>query len=132
MRGITVTWRCCNRLRSPVMDVSWREERESAVAMLRVIPSKEDTAKGTRLGELGKCRRKLGLILGGLEERLDVRVIVADVRSRMALGHAQSASRNATGLEVIELPRSACTVSLRGIDALPWQMVSREQHARQR
>jgi hypothetical protein len=39
------------------------------------------------------------------------RVVVGDVRGAMRLGMPRSASRNATGLEVIEGPRSAWMVN---------------------
>ena len=57
-----------DRLRSAVVDVCGCQERERAVAMLQVVPSKESMAEDTRLREIGKRRRKLGLIFGGLEE----------------------------------------------------------------
>ena len=55
--------------------------------------------------------REAGPVFQGLELRLGVRVVITDVRPRMGLDHARSASRNATGLEVIDEPRSAWRVS---------------------
>jgi len=107
-----------DRLRSAVMGVCGRQEREGAVAVLPVIPSKEGMAEDTRLREIGKCCRKLGLILGGLEERFDVRVVVADVGSRMALGYAQIGEQKGDGLGGHRATAIGVHDKLRGIGTL--------------
>ena len=84
--------------RATVMNIAWRQKRKGAVAMLCVIPADEDAAELAHLNDVGKRRRELGLIFRGFEERLDVRVVVADVRPRMALGHAEIGEKEGNGL----------------------------------
>ena len=81
-----------------MMDVSRRQERERTVSMLIIIPLEKGAAEDPRLGKIGKRCWKLRLILGRFEKRFDVRVIVGDVRSRMALGHAQIRQHEGDGL----------------------------------
>jgi len=58
-------------------------------------------------GNAGPVRQRRDLALG-------VRVVVGAMGAGVGLGDPRSASRNATGVEVIELPRSACTVRVPG------------------
>jgi hypothetical protein len=55
------------------------------------------------------------MVLEGLELALGLRIVVADVGAGGGLGDPRSASRNATGLEVLEVPWSACTVRAPGV-----------------
>ena len=66
--------------------------------MLIIIPFKKSAAEDARLSKIGKRCRKLRLILGRFEERLDVRVVVGNVRSRVTLRHAQIREHERDGL----------------------------------
>jgi hypothetical protein len=50
---------------------------------------------------------KPGRYFQGRELTLRIRVVIGDMRAAVCFGDAQSAGRKATGLEVIEDPRSA-------------------------
>lgn len=49
--------------------------------------------------------------LQGAELAFRVWIVVGDVRMAVRLGYAQVASNKATGMEDIDVPRSACSVS---------------------
>ena len=54
---------------------------------------------------------RLGTIFHGAELTLRVRVVIGNVRTAMGLGHSQVGQEESNGLELIEVPRSACRVS---------------------
>src|ERR687885_180601 len=68
------------------------------MAMLLVVPGKEDLAVGPGGLDRGELAGEVGPVLQGLELRLGVRVVVGDVRAAMRLG-------------VTEEPRSAWMLS---------------------
>ncbi len=72
-----------------MVNVAWRQQRQRAMPMLRVVPARKVAKERARRDDICKGRRKGRLIFRRLEERLDLRVVVADVRPRMALGHPQ-------------------------------------------
>ena len=86
------------------MDVGGGVEGDAGVAVLIVVPAEESHA--VRPGGLdgGEPAREIGPVLQGLELCFAERVVVGDVGSGVGLGDTEVASRNATGLEVIELP----------------------------
>src|SRR3979409_568299 len=64
------------------MDVGWREQRKSGVAMFIVIPGHEVTAVSSCLLDVRKVQREGCPVLEGLELRLAVGVIVRYMRTR--------------------------------------------------
>ena len=87
------------------MDGGGGVQAQPGVAVFVVVPGEEDlavqaAASTSRSGEVGP-------VFQCLELGLAKRVVVADVRSAVRLGDAEVGSRNATGLDVIEEPRSA-------------------------
>src|SRR6266702_4474480 len=72
-----------------VMHGRRREQRETRVVMLVVVPVEEPDAEGARVLDAAEPVRELGPVLQRLELRLRVRVVVAHVRPRMSLGDSQ-------------------------------------------
>ena len=67
------------------------------MAMLVVVPIKERAAERSGIDKVCEGGWKLWLIFGGLEQRFDVRIIVGNVWSRMALGYAQISQHERNG-----------------------------------
>ncbi len=90
-----------------VMNIGGRQQPEAAVMMLGVVPGEEDVAVSPgvldRTEPLGEGRP----VLQRLELRLRERVVVGDVGRLWVLVIPRSASKSATGFEVIAGPRSA-------------------------
>jgi hypothetical protein len=82
--------------------------------MLCVVPAEELLAERPGVVDGAEPVGNARPILQRLELRLGVRVVIGDLGAGVGLGDPRSASRNATGLEVIEEPRSACTVRVPG------------------
>ena len=112
-----------------VVDDLGGQQADARVAVLGVVPAEEVLAEGSGLLDRGEAVREAGAVLQGLELRLGVRVVVRDVGREWVLVTPRSASRKATGLEVIEDPRSAWRVNCpAGRPAWRW---SRRSGARQ-
>ena len=75
-----------------------------------VVLVEEAGAELAGVGQRGEGLRELGQVLEGLELRFGERVIVRDPGLEWERVTPRSASSAETGLEVIEVPRSACTV----------------------
>jgi hypothetical protein len=101
-------------LGAAVVDVGRGEQADPRVAMLDVVPAEEALAEGAGVLERAEPVREGRVVLEGLELAFGVGVVVGDVRAGVALGDPRSASSMATGLEVMEVPRSAWTVSCPG------------------
>ena len=82
--------------------------------VLAVVPAKELLTERARILNASETFRKLGPVFEGLELTLRVRIIIRDMGSAVRLGDSQIRQSIATGLEVIEVPRSACRVELPG------------------
>jgi hypothetical protein len=87
-----------------------RHVADVGVPMGVIIPGEEPLTERTGVFDGVKARRKVGLVLEGLELRFRVWIVIADMGPAVALGDTK-ASKSATGLERIEVPRSACRVS---------------------
>ena len=72
-----------------VMQHLRRQQGDSAVMMLMVVPGKERLAKIPRVFDGSETIWKLGPVLEGFELALRVRIIVRDMGPAMSLGHAQ-------------------------------------------
>ena len=97
--------------RRAVVDLGGGVQPEPAVMMVVVVPGEEFLAVragGLDRGEPGGEARP---VLQGFELGFGVRVVVGDVRAEWDWVTPRSASSSATGLEVMELPRSACRLS---------------------
>src|ERR1019366_10920 len=77
-----------------------RQQGDSAVMMVVVVPGEEALAKGTCVLDGAESIRKLRSVLESLELAFRIWVLVTP----------RSASIRATGFEVIEVPRSAWMV----------------------
>lgn len=71
------------------VDVGRREESERLVMVLVVIPLEEGTVVRDGRADVVETAREVGTVLERLELRLGERVVVGDVRPRVALRHAQ-------------------------------------------
>ena len=94
------------------------QQGDAAVMMFVVVPGKELLAKGPCVFDAGEAVGELRPVLERLELALRERVVVGDVRPAVGLGDPQVASSRATGLEVIDGPRSLWIVRVAGNDAL--------------
>ena len=65
---------------TPGVDIGRREQRDSRVTMLMVVPVEEGLAVGTRVFDADEACRDVGAVLQRLELRLRVRVVVGGVR----------------------------------------------------
>ena len=73
----------------PVVHVVRREQAEPDVVVLGVVPGEEVAAEAARVLERAEAVGEVGPVLQRLELRLGVRVVVRDVRPRVALGDAE-------------------------------------------
>ena len=101
-----------------VVDRLWREQTQARVAVLCVVPGEERLTEGPRGLDPVETGGEVRPVLERLELRLRLRIVVRDVGAGMGqspvgkpLVMPKSASRKATGLDVMELPRSAWSVS---------------------
>jgi len=92
-----------------VVDVSGSVEPDPGVPMFVGVPAEEAVAERTGVLDAAEPLREVWPVLQGLELCLGEGLVVRAVRPGVALGHARSASRNATGLEAIEDPRRRAT-----------------------
>ena len=72
-----------------VMDLFRGEHRDTAMAMLFVIPVEEVLAKGSTVLDAAEASRELRAVLEGLELGLRIGVVVADVRPAVGFGDPQ-------------------------------------------
>jgi hypothetical protein len=96
---------------SPAVDVGRGVVPDAGMTMVLVVPAEEATAEGAGVLQRAEAVGELGPVLEGLELRLRVGVVVGAVRPGVLLVTPRSASIRATGLELIEGPRSAWMVS---------------------
>ena len=66
-----------------------RHEADAAVVVLGVVPGKEGLRPGPRIDQAAKAVGIIGLILHRFELGLGERIVIRDVRARMARLHAQ-------------------------------------------
>ena len=62
---------------------------DAGMTVLGVAPSEESLAMGARILDAAEALGEARLVLHGFELRLRVRVVVADTRSAVTLGHVQ-------------------------------------------
>jgi len=87
--------------------------------VLGVVPREENVAVGAGVLDRAEPFRERRPVLQRLELRFGEWVVVGNVGAAMRLRDPRSASRNATGFEVIAGPRSAWIVSW--FRAIPWR-----------
>ena len=97
-----------------VVNVGRGEQRDPAVAVAGVVPSEEVRAEGPGMLERAEPIRKARPILERLEAGLGNGLSLLVWGREWLLLIPRSASRRATGREVIEVPRSAWTVRRSG------------------
>ena len=85
------------------------------MAVLAVVPGEECLAMASGIFDAAKALREVGAVFHGLELRFRIGVVIRCVGAAVALGHVQVNQQTATGLERMEVPRSACSVSAPGI-----------------
>ena len=85
-----------------------RQQAEAGMTMLLVVPREELLTEGATVLNRAEALGKLGAVLHRAKLAFRIRVVIGDVRTAMGLGDAQvGQQKGATGLEVIEEPRSA-------------------------
>ena|GEM_PF-2661230 len=84
-----------------------RHVADAGVPMGVVVPGEEPLTERTGVLDRVKARRKVGLVLQGLELRFRVRIVVADMWPAVVLGDAQIGQEQGHRFG----PRSACKVS---------------------
>jgi hypothetical protein len=89
------------------VDIGRGVEAQARVTVLVVVPAEEALTERAGILDRTEAMRELRAVLERLELRLGIRIVVRAVRPRVALGDARSASSSATGLEAIEVHRSA-------------------------
>jgi hypothetical protein len=97
-----------------VVDVGGRVVADAGVTVLVVVPAKAAFAEGPRVLQRSEPFRELGPVLERLELGLRVGLSFEQWGREWLLVTPRSASSNATGLELIEEPRSAWMVSWSG------------------
>ena len=90
-------------------------EPDAGVAVLVVVVVEEDLAERTGVLDAVEAGGEGGAVLEGLERGVAVGVVVADMGRLWLRSTPRSTSNWETGLEVIEVPRSACNVRLPGV-----------------
>jgi hypothetical protein len=98
-------------LGSSIVDINGVLVADPAVVVLVVVPGEQPLAERSGVGEAAEAVGEVGPVLQRLELGFGVRVVVFDMGPGVVLVTPRSASRNATGLEAIDEPLSACTVS---------------------
>lgn len=68
------------------MDAFRSHHPDAGMMMLLVVPDEEGRAAGACVSERAKARRKAGLVFQSLELRLEVRVVIGDLRAAMRFG----------------------------------------------
>ena len=92
-----------------------REQPHHGVAMFLVVPAKKSLTESTAVLDTAKAVREVRSILQGAKLTFRERIVVRDVRPTLCVFVTpRSASKKATGLDLIEVPRSACSVSWPG------------------
>ena len=71
------------------MYYAWGQQTQAGVVVLVVVPGEERLGPGTRIGQAAEESRKARMIFEGLELGLRIRIVVGDMRPRMAVAHAQ-------------------------------------------
>ncbi len=84
------------------------------MAVLAVVPGKECLAMASGVFDAAKALREVGMVFHGLELRLRIRVVIRGAGRLWLLATSRSINKLATGLERMEVPRSACSVSAPG------------------
>ena len=86
-----------------VVDGLRGHHRDPGMAVPAVVPGEELLAEATGILERAEPIGEARPVLQGLELALGIGVVVGDARAEWVLVTPRSASRNATGLELIEL-----------------------------
>jgi hypothetical protein len=105
-------------LGAAVVHVGGGEQRDPAVVVLEVVPAEEALAERAGVLDRAEPVGKGRVVLERLELALGVGLSSGMCGRLCDLVTPRSASSMATGLEVIQVPRSACTVSAPA--ATPW------------
>ena len=96
-----------HRVGPPVVYDGWRHQPDSRVAMLAVVPGEERLTEDASVIEAAEACREVRAVRQCLELGLGEGVVIAGC----VLVTPRSASSHATGLDVMEEPRSACRVN---------------------
>ena len=75
--------------RATEVDLSGREQADTAMPVLQVVPREEPAAEVLRLLDAGEPAGEAGVVLDGLEVRLRVRVVVRDPGTAQRLRDAE-------------------------------------------
>src|SRR6266404_6217790 len=104
-----------HRLGPSVVHRLRRQQPDSRVMVLRVVPPHKFLTKSPRILDLSKALRKLRPVLQRLELALRIYGLSFETCGRLCVFVIpRSASNKATGLDVIDVPRSAWIVSCSG------------------
>src|SRR6266511_117313 len=101
-----------DRLGVSMVDIDGCVPGDAGMPVLGVVPGEEALAERPGVGDGAEGVGEVGPVLQRAEVGLAVRVVIAGVRPRVGLGHARSASRNATGLLAMDEPLSAWMVNV--------------------
>ena len=102
-----------------VVDIVRRAEPDAAVVVIAVVPVEEVAAVGPRVLDVHEAVGEVGAVFECLEGGSEKGLSLDTCGREWVLVTPRSASSSATGLEVIELPRSAWIVSWPGW--MPWR-----------
>ena len=103
-----------------VMHIGGRQQPKARMVVRGVVPREEDVAVGSRVLDRAEPLGEGRPVLQRLELRFRERVVVGDALGReWVLVTPRSASKRATGFEVIAAPRSAWAVSCSR--PMPWR-----------
>jgi hypothetical protein len=105
-------------LATAMVHIGRGKQRDPAVVVLVVIPAEEALAEGAGVVDRAEPVGERRVVFEGLELSLGVGVVVGDMGRECDLVTPRSASNMATGLEVIEVPRSAWMASWSQVT--PW------------
>jgi hypothetical protein len=99
-----------------IVDIVGREEADAGMVVLGVVPGEEVPTVGAGVFLRAKTVGEIRTVLHGFEVPLRERIVVGNVRTLAG----NTASRKATGFEIMGEPRSACRVSWPG--SMLWRL----------
>jgi hypothetical protein len=103
-----------NVFRLPIVNRHWRQQTYAGVTVLLVIPLKKTLTERTTVLDVldaPKAVRELRAIFQGSELALEKGLSSETCGRLCVFVTPRSARKSATGLDLIEVPRSACRVS---------------------
>jgi hypothetical protein len=100
-----------NVFRLPIVNRRWRQQTYAGVTVLLVIPLKKTLPERTTVLDAPKAVRELRAIFQGSELALEKGLSSETCGRLCVFVTPRSARKSASGLNLIEVPRSACRVS---------------------